>query len=261
MLRSHAIEFYFWSLFLPDQHRGAIQALLAFDTEIARIPVAVSETSLGEIRYQWWRDAVISMADNQSSGHPVIAVLGPAMKRYSLPHQPLLDLIDARVFDLYDDPMPDLNSLEGYFGETFGTLIRLVSIILSDGRDTGSGSLAGHAGVAIGIQKVLEDTANFGEELGKFFPRDLVGPKKMLREDLSDVEVLRSNAMQHLDAAVDGWKMLPDYVKPAYLPLAISRKVLMRRRWYFNSERTVVRRLSTFKCLTTLLSSYFLRRL
>ena len=29
-----------------------------------------------------------------------------------------VDLIDARIFDLYDDPMPSLNDLEGYCGET-----------------------------------------------------------------------------------------------------------------------------------------------
>ena len=38
---------------------------------------------------------------------------------------PLTALIDARIFDLYDDPMPSLRDLEGYAGETVGAVIRL----------------------------------------------------------------------------------------------------------------------------------------
>ena len=36
--------------------------------------------------------------------------------------KPFVDLVDARVFDLYDDPMPSLNDLEGYCGETSSSL-------------------------------------------------------------------------------------------------------------------------------------------
>ena len=39
-------------------------------------------------------------------------------------NHPLLDLIDARLNDLYDDPFADLNQLEGYCGETFSAPLR-----------------------------------------------------------------------------------------------------------------------------------------
>ena len=261
LLRSHATDFYFWSLFLPVEHRGAIQALLAFDTEIARIPALVSDSALGEIRYQWWRDAVISVSNAQPSGHPVVDMVGEVLRRYSLPNQPLLDLIDARVFDLYDDPMPDLNSLEGYLGETFGTLIRLVAIILSDGRDTGLASLAGHAGVVIGLQKILENNFSSRAALSKFFPHELIGEKNSGGAEESVVDLLQIKALQHLEAVVAGWNSLPEYVKPTYLLLSVSRKVLSRRNGSSNPNLIHIQRLSSLGCLITLLLSYIRRRI
>jgi len=38
------------SLFLPAQARGHVQALYAFEREIARVPDIVSQPTLGEIR-------------------------------------------------------------------------------------------------------------------------------------------------------------------------------------------------------------------
>ena len=86
---------------------------------------------------------------------PVAAALDDTIVQFRLPRQALVDLIDARVFDLYDDPMPSLNDLEGYCGETSSSLIRLSSIILADGANPGTADAAGHAGVAYAITGLL----------------------------------------------------------------------------------------------------------
>ena len=39
-------------------------------------------------------------------------------------------MLDARIFDLYDDPMPTRTDLEGYCGETAAALIQLAAIVL-----------------------------------------------------------------------------------------------------------------------------------
>ena len=74
--------------------------------------------------------------------NPVAAALDDAIVRFRLPRQALVDLIDARAFDLYDDPMPTLADLEGYCGETSSSLIRLGSLILADGSDPGAADAA-----------------------------------------------------------------------------------------------------------------------
>ncbi|MGI9372926.1 MAG: phytoene/squalene synthase family protein, partial [Hyphomicrobiales bacterium] len=109
---------YLATLYAPDEKRSALFALYAFSLEIARIRESVSEPMLGEIRLQWWRDTLGAIYSGQSQEHPVAEALSDAIKSGDVPQQALQNLIEARVFDLYDDPMPNVNDLEGYLGET-----------------------------------------------------------------------------------------------------------------------------------------------
>ena len=110
---------YLAALFAPADKRPHLFALYAFNHEIARVRDSVREALLGEIRLQWWRDALQGEARGDVRGEsgrrrarstPSCASACRARR--------LVDLIDARVFDLYDDPMPTLDDLEGYCGET-----------------------------------------------------------------------------------------------------------------------------------------------
>src|ERR671932_2033840 len=129
---------YFATLFAPADKRPHLFALYAFSREVARIRETVSEALPGEIRLQWWRDTLQGEARGDVRANPVAAALDEAIVAFRLPRQALVDLIDARVFDLYDDPMPTLADLEGYCGETSSALIRVVSLILNDGADPGA---------------------------------------------------------------------------------------------------------------------------
>ena len=42
----------------------------------------------------------------------------------------LRDILEARIFDLYDDPMPSRTDLEGYCGETASAVIQLAAMVL-----------------------------------------------------------------------------------------------------------------------------------
>src|SRR6185436_17389303 len=100
------------TLFAPQKYRRALYALYAFNLEIARVREVAREPMPGEVRLQWWRD-VLGGAGQEVAAHPVAAALRETVVRYRLPPQVLADLIDARSFDLYDDPMT-LAELEGY---------------------------------------------------------------------------------------------------------------------------------------------------
>ena len=69
----------------------------------------------------------------RSAQNPLADALLDAIAGYSLPAGPLLRLIAARRFDLYDDPMPDLPTFEGYAGETVSVLYQLAAMILNGG--------------------------------------------------------------------------------------------------------------------------------
>src|SRR4029077_13748928 len=122
---------YLASLFAADKTRPQLWALLAFNYEVARIRELVSEPELGEIRLQWWLEKVEEIYRGVSLDHPVAAALAVAIENGGLPKAAFLNLIEARRFDLYGDPMPTLADLEGYLGETSSMLIQLGSLILA----------------------------------------------------------------------------------------------------------------------------------
>ncbi len=80
--------------------------------------------------------------------NPLADALLDAIAEYGLPVPALQRLIEARRFDLYDDPMPDVPSFEGYAGETVSVLYQLGAMILNGGRPVEPGDAAGHLGVA-----------------------------------------------------------------------------------------------------------------
>jgi 15-cis-phytoene synthase len=115
---------------------------------VASIRARVSDPAPGEIRLQWWSDALEGQGHGAVRQNPVADALLDTIERYNIPAGTLLRLIGARRFDLYDDPMPDIESFEGYAGETVSTLYQLAAMILNDGETIETGDAAGHLGVA-----------------------------------------------------------------------------------------------------------------
>ena len=58
--------------------RPALFAIHAFNVELALIPDLVSQPTLAQIRYQWWREAVTSIKGSAAVNHPVIQALSQA---------------------------------------------------------------------------------------------------------------------------------------------------------------------------------------
>ena len=144
------------SLFAPDDARPALLALYAFNLEIGRIAASVSEPQLGLIRQQWWLDtldAIFGRAD--VPGHPVAQELARAVEQGGLPKHALRNLVMAREFDLYSDPMPDMQGLEAYLGETSSALIQMASLVLVGPQAALCAEAAGLAGVAHGLALLL----------------------------------------------------------------------------------------------------------
>src|SRR5690606_22468611 len=154
-LRDSDRDRYLACLLAPPEHRAALSALYAFHAEIARIRDLVREPLPGEIRLQWWRDVLDDQSGASGRGHPVAEALLAAITAHDLPIPVLQDMIDARVFDLYDDPMESRSSLEGYAGETASALIQLASLVLDPERAPQSAIAAGHGGVAQTIAGLL----------------------------------------------------------------------------------------------------------
>jgi phytoene synthase len=141
-------------LFIPSSVRKNVFALYAFNLEIARVREITSEPMLGEIRFQWWYEAIEATGNSDLSANPVAAALLDTIARFDLPKSELLDLIEARGFDLYDEPVPTVLALENYCKATSSTLFRLIMAILH--RETGiDTNLAHSGGIAYALTGIL----------------------------------------------------------------------------------------------------------
>ncbi|HTV33732.1 MAG TPA: phytoene/squalene synthase family protein [Methylocella sp.] len=143
------------SLFVPQAMRPHVHALYAFSLEIARVREVTSEPLLGEIRFQWWRDAINGQDQTGAAANPVSAALLDTLTCFGLPKAPLLELIEARLQDLYNEPIERTIALETYAEATTATLFRLAMQILEPQEAVAGLSLARHAGIAYSLTGLL----------------------------------------------------------------------------------------------------------
>src|SRR5471032_1871470 len=122
------------TLFAPADRRDALFALYAFNVEIARVRELARQPLPGEIRLQWWREILSGERDGEAAAHPVAAALRETLGRYGFVVAPLLELIDERLFDLYDEPMATLGALELYAIRTQSPIFAMAAGILGAGK-------------------------------------------------------------------------------------------------------------------------------
>jgi phytoene synthase len=238
LVRTADRDRYLCALYAPEEERAALLSLYAFNAEISGIRDRVSQALPGEIRLQWWRDVIASGADGAGAGHPVAERLIEAINRYGLPRPAIDNYLDARIFDLYDDPMPSRTDLEGYCGETAAALIQLAAIVLDPTAAPDHAEIAGRAGCAQAITGLLRLLPLHRARGQCFIPRDLLAsvgtsPEEFLRADAGSaapraVGAMIALAREHLAAFEREAPLLPASLRPAFLPLALTAAYLGR---------------------------------
>jgi phytoene synthase len=83
------------SLFAPPQHRNALYALYAFNSEIACVCDLAREVMPGEIRLQWWREVLQGERGGEARASPVAAAVLDTAEKYRLPIDEMLDVSAA----------------------------------------------------------------------------------------------------------------------------------------------------------------------
>jgi len=146
---------YLAALLAPPPRREALLALAAFAAELARIPrLAAREPLMGEIRLQWWRDA-LALPDGQRTGHGVADAVRQAARAFDLP-APLLDgLIEARGLGLGGGPFADDRALQDYLWSTEGALFALAARALDQPLNARVEAACSVAGQAYGMARLL----------------------------------------------------------------------------------------------------------
>ena len=232
-LRSVDRDRFLSTLVLKGAHREAVVALYAFNADVATIRDRVSAPAPGEIRLQWWNDALEGQGHGSVRQNPVADALLDTLETYNIPVGTLQRLLGARRFDLYDDPTPDLPTFEGYAGETASTLYQLAAMILNNGELIEAGDAAGHLGVAhalIGHIRAFGYTASQGRIMlpWSIFAANGVQESEIfsgtqseaLHEALGQATDL---AREHLAKAESAIALLPSSLRPAFAPIAVLK--------------------------------------
>jgi len=235
-LRDNDRERYFASLVLKPGAREAVQALYAFNADVAAIRDRAREPAPGEIRLQWWADALAGQEHGAVRQNPIADALLGAIEDHRLPTGALTRLVSARRFDLYDDPMPDMSSFEGYAGETVSVLYQLSAMILNEGREVETGDAAGHLGVAhalIGHLRAFGLNASRGR---LFLPLSVFASNGVTEGEIFAGTIsegllaahtqLVDTARDHLDRSVPAIARLPKALRPAFAMSGLLRQQL-----------------------------------
>jgi phytoene synthase len=181
------------ALFAPYAHRPDLLTLYAFDIETAAVAHRVRDPVAGEVRLQWWHDALSSAAG--PAGHPVVDAMSDLLRRRGIDRSVALDLIDARRRALY----PAEESTEAEFelsaSEVESVIVRLAAHVLDGPPGEATKLGAHHAGVAAALARVASETAAFDSA---------------------------AMSRRHRDAVKALIPKLPEAVLPAFLPLTLA---------------------------------------
>ncbi len=244
LLRGADKDRFLATLFAPAAYRGPLFALYAFNSEVARVRDIAREPLPGEVRLQWWREVLTGERREEAMANPVAAALMETTERFGLSAPRLVDLIDARIFDVYDDSMQTFADLEAYAAKTSSAVFELAAQILQGGNDPASGDLSLHAGIGYAIAGLLRAFPWHAARRQLYVPIEVLQRHGADPEDVfagqatvelrSALAEMRLRARRHLTAVNGMIAAASPAIMPALLPLALVRPLLarMERRGY-----------------------------
>ena len=209
-VRQHDPDRFLTVLFAPPARREALFALYAFNVEVAKIREVVSEPMLGEIRLQWWREAIEGAYAGTPRRHAVVEPLCKAIQAENLTRKHFDRLIEARALDLGEEPPDTMERLTAYAEGTSGTLIWLAHEVLGGGDATrGVGRDIGRdVGIAWALTGLLRALPYHLRAKRVYLPVDMIERHGVAMRDL--MELRGSDAIRRAvaDIAAEARKRL-----------------------------------------------------
>ncbi len=172
LVQAHDPDRFLLSMFARSEVREDLWALFAFNYEIAKTREVVTETQLGMIRLQWWRDALAGVYENgEVPEHEVLRALAGAIARHDLPRELFDTLIYAREFDLEDVLPGNVEGLVNYADFTSTPLLKLAVKIAGGDYETEPVQAVGVNAALVGV---LRATMFYAGQRRCYLPEDLL---------------------------------------------------------------------------------------
>ena len=235
--RSRDFDRYLTALFAPAERRPALFALITFNDEIARIREAVTQPILGQIRLQWWRDALEQIFAGRPPAHVVAQALAAALTKFGLDRTLLEQMIDARETDLSPDPPAHIEDLLSYATETAGSLVELMlqALGVTDETSLKVGRSVGTAYALVGLIRAIPFHARARRV---YLPQSILADQGLTSDDLfhstppstlkGAVSEVVGIARLHLVEAREHASALPSQATPALLSATVAETYLRR---------------------------------
>ncbi len=233
--RNHDYDRFLITLFAKNDVRENLYSLYAFNHEIAKIREAVSEPMLGEIRLEWWREAIEGIANSNPRNHEVVLALSSTFHQHNLKTDMFNKIIDARAADIYDKNPANFSEFKKYLSCTSGNLMETAAWIVGE-RDAHVLSLSNKVGVAWGLIGTLR-ALRYHISLKKIsLPQDLldqhgVSKKEIFSMEATDglramIEVICMEAERYLHEITSQKNIIRKNVKPLFLLTSLSRSYI-----------------------------------
>ncbi len=245
-VRRHDADRFLTTLFAPKDHREDLFALYAFNLEISKTREVVSETMLGAIRLQWWREAIEAIyAQSDLRKHAVVEALAETVTRRGLTREHFDRLIDGRMEDLEGETHATLGALTEYTDATSGSLIVLAMEVLAGTLEEAAVEAGRHVGNAWALTGILRAMPHFLRQGRVMFPEDLIATHGIERRGMLDMKPsdelasaaseISALALRELVAAKKLRSCVPKAARPALLLGVLAESYLARiRRAEFN---------------------------
>lgn len=202
LVRRHDPDRFLLSMFAPPESREALWALFAFNHEIAKTREVVSETQLGLIRLQWWREAIQKIYEqDEVLEHEVLRALAEAIKAHELPRAHFDALVYAREFDL-EDVLP--GNVEGFLNYADFTTTPLCKLAVQVTGDDPEMEPVQPVAVNYALAGLLRAVPSHAQQRRCYLPEDLMNTYEVRLNQLYELKP-GGGLIQVVDKIVDNF--------------------------------------------------------
>lgn len=163
-------SFYYSFLFLPLERRQAIMALYAFCREVDDVVDECQDPALASTKLTWWRQEVERIGSGQPQ-HPVGQALQAAGRRFNLPGEQLLEIIDGMEMDLQQARYLDFKGLSLYCYRV-ASVVGLLAAEIFGFQDRQTLKYAHDLGMAFQLTNIIRDIGEDARRGRIYIPMD-----------------------------------------------------------------------------------------
>lgn len=155
LARREAKNFYYSFVFLPHERSNAMSAVYAFSRYCDDVSDS-GDTTRAAVHFQQCRDMLKHALAGDTSGHPMLPALADTAKRFQIPAEHFLDLIEGTEMDLTVKRYETFDQLYHYCYHV-ASVIGLFCIHIFGYTDPAAKKYAEYRGIAFQLTNILRD--------------------------------------------------------------------------------------------------------